>query len=375
LLRVPARFVLLAGIGMAAVCAYSAQFFIHQIKIEGRGAYIARLLTAGVAVFCTLAAIGVWVTSRQPGLGFVWGAIASVLALAMIGLRERGRISSGMFLWGALILLVIDLGGISAVNMRFRPMQSVMWEDADTAAFLMELPDGYRVYSPSYSLSQQTAALFEIEMASGIDPLQLRSYAKLMESASGVVQNGYSVALPPLEAETPAQSNRGVIPDATQLGLLNVGYVITEYDIDSDEFRLLQQIGETRVYQNRLAFPRAWVQQGLQLPGGLDRVSAVQAITVQPNDITIQAEGPGELVLSEVSYPGWVVRVDGEPSSVLEIGSILRGVELPAGKHGVRFVYRPRSVFIGVGLALAGWLAYFGLFYHERRDRNAHSVR
>ena len=336
LLRVPARFILVAGLGLAGVCAYGVQFFTQHTAIHGRGAYVARLLCAGVMGFSCLTAVGVWVTTGQPKIGFVWGAIAGGLALAMITLREHGKTTPRAWLWGAVALLVLDLGGISGVNMRFRPSQAVMWEDGNTAAFLTDLPDGYRVYSPSYSLAQQTAALFKIEMANGIDPLQLRSYAMMMESASGVAQNGYSVALPPLEAATPAQSNLAVVSDAAMLGLLNVGYVVAEYAIESADLILLQEMGETRVYQNRLAFPRAWVQPEMQIPSAPDGITDVQAI----HDSTERYQHSGKRTGSASLVRGQLSRL-GRNRGWRNPPAAGNWWDSAWGKIARRYVYRP----------------------------------
>jgi uncharacterized membrane protein YfhO len=66
-----------------------------------------------------------------------------------------------------------------------------------------------------------------------------------------------------------------------------------------------------------------------------------------PNQIKIQAEGPGLLVVSENAYPGWQVRVDGQEAE-LEINSgLFRAVTIPAGEHDVEFSFQPASVFLG----------------------------
>jgi len=55
-------------------------------------------------------------------------------------------------------------------------------------------------------------------------------------------------------------------------------------------------------------------------------------------------------------YPGWQVWVDGYQASIKTVTGLLRGVILEAGRHQVVFVFRPRTVFLGIGLGLIGWL-------------------
>lgn len=74
-------------------------------------------------------------------------------------------------------------------------------------------------------------------------------------------------------------------------------------------------------------------------------------ISEASNDsITIQTEtGRARvLVLTDQFYPGWEAEVDGTRTEILRANSFMRAVELPSGKHQVRFVYRPKSFYIGL---------------------------
>jgi len=66
-----------------------------------------------------------------------------------------------------------------------------------------------------------------------------------------------------------------------------------------------------------------------------------EAVQWHPNRVRVRASGPGLLVLSEVAYPGWRVRVDGAPAELRTPAGVLRGVLLPAGGHTVEFSYTP----------------------------------
>jgi hypothetical protein len=87
-------------------------------------------------------------------------------------------------------------------------------------------------------------------------------------------------------------------------------------------------------------------------------------------DVAANLQGPGLLVLSENYYPGWRAMVDGAPARILRVNYNLRAVVLSAGKHHVRFVFSPRSFYIGLlisvlaAAALAVWL-----FLPSRRFR------
>jgi hypothetical protein len=132
------------------------------------------------------------------------------------------------------------------------------------------------------------------------------------------------------------------------LGLFNVRFVASEFDLPMEGLTLLSRFGETRLYENQMALPRAWVQPAAAPVG--EQIRPVGGLSWEPSHIEMVAEGPGLLVLSEVYYPGWRVRVDGQPASIEQVAGLLRGVYLSPGEHRVLFNYQPASLYVGVFL-------------------------
>jgi hypothetical protein len=169
----------------------------------------------------------------------------------------------------------------------------------------------------------------------------------------------------------------------------------------SRRWRLLGRTAQADVYENARALPRAWlasearalgeqatlevIRKG-RLPEGAsweplrtalvesepaERLdgAAAEKITVpvgsaevtryEPNrvDVRTKAGGAAILVLGENHYPGWRAYLDGRSVGVLRVDYNLRGVYVPAGEHEVRFVYRPKSVYIGLVVSLLAALA------------------
>ncbi|MGO4705885.1 YfhO family protein [Microvirga sp. 2MCAF38] len=60
--------------------------------------------------------------------------------------------------------------------------------------------------------------------------------------------------------------------------------------------------------------------------------------------IEVQNEQAGMLVLHDIFYPGWEVRVDGERRPILRANLLFRGVEVGPGQHKVEFTFRPTSL-------------------------------
>jgi hypothetical protein len=95
-----------------------------------------------------------------------------------------------------------------------------------------------------------------------------------------------------------------------------------------------------------------WVGDGVTI-----RTAGRATITqYAPEAVTIQAQGPGYLVLTDAYYPGWVARVNGQPAQIWRANVMFRAVALPAGAHEVVFTYAPRSVTVGLWISVVAWV-------------------
>ena len=92
--------------------------------------------------------------------------------------------------------------------------------------------------------------------------------------------------------------------------------------------------------------------------------------------MTVEAtlNAPGIVVLSEVSYPGWRVRVNGRPARPCALMGLLRAVALPAGVWRIewRFVSLPTSDRSGAdSVTVMGLLGFYVRRRTPTRSRNA----
>ena len=354
LLRVPSRMLFAAGMAFAALAAHGLDGLLDMPRTSsGSGRSKINLALTGLLAFTILLAGMMLVFAPAFPWNAVWGAAMVILASLGVWSILQGWLpakSGAALLIG---LVILDGWAINRSLLDFRSPETVLAEGGESAAFLADHPGDFRVYSPSYSLPQQTAAFYRLELADGVEPLQLATYADFMAAATGVPRAGYSVTMPPYANGDPAADNAAYRPDPALLGLLNVRFVAAEFDLPVEGLRPRARFGETRLYENELARPRAWMQP---LDGGLDAPwRAAEVVARGPNRIVVQAEGPGLLVLSEITYPGWLAAVDGESTPLRTAFGILRAVSVADGEHRVEFIYRPWSVYLGLALGLAGW--------------------
>jgi len=76
----------------------------------------------------------------------------------------------------------------------------------------------------------------------------------------------------------------------------------------------------------------------------------------------INRSKPGFLVLSEIYYPdGWIALLNGDEIPIHKTNYLLRGMEIPAGKHTLELDFRPSTFYNGVKLSWLSLIFQLGL--------------
>ena len=346
LLRVPGRSIFLSGLS-AAVLAANFLDVLTKRNVSPVETKRINLLFAAVFLFEVIINGAVILLTKEFPVEFLWGL--SFFLIGFLLLRVFIKTRSGFWISSLVLLILIDLGAVNYLSINFRSQCEVNSEGAESAVYLGAQSGTFRVYSPSYSIPQLTASIFNLELADGIDPLQLIDYAVYFEKASGVPQEGYSVTMPPFHNGDPKTSNLEFTPDAQLLGKLNVRYIVSTFPINTDLLKLVKETSTDYIYENTMFLPRAWVQDEDKNAG--EGIISIPAIQISPNEIIVEAEGPGQLVLSEINYPGWKAEVNGEDAR-LDGKEIFRFIMLNEGKNSVRIYYRPIFTIIGLMISI-----------------------
>ena len=84
------------------------------------------------------------------------------------------------------------------------------------------------------------------------------------------------------------------------------------------------------------------------------------------HQLLIEAEAPadGFLLLADTFYPGWIAELDGKPVPIYRANLSVRAIQLPKGRHDVRFLYEAPEFFRGLRitlLAVSSLLIWLGI--------------
>ena len=364
LLRVPSRAWFLVGLSLAAVAAYAFNDLFEMPTRQEKPRWILPMVV--LTALSVFTAAGLALMGGKLPAGIIWAAVTFPLGLALIILINQFGAAKSGWAAGLVVLVVADLGGVNLLGMQFRSKCDVMSEGAEAALYLANRAGEFRIYSPSYSIPQQTAAALGLELADGVNPMQLASMAEFMEKAGGVTSTGYSVTIPAFASGDPKVDNVGAMPDTALLGLLNVKYVVSEFPLTSARLKEVWQAGNTHIYENLDVKPRVWVQPAGDL-AGTGHISAGRIILNQPNQLKVEVDGPGLVVFSMVDYPGWSLMVDGKPVDKLRIANLLISTEIGEGLHKVDLTFKPPLLTLGQVISALTWLIALGIGYTSFR--------
>jgi uncharacterized membrane protein YfhO len=212
--------------------------------------------------------------------------------------------------------------------------------------------------------------MYKLQSVDVYDPLYLERYAQLIAASERGNPN----------IDPPFGFNRIITPhryNSKIIDLLGVKYILSLSDIESNKLKKVFQEGETRVYENTAALPRAFFVKEISLaktkkeaivfllsekvnlketavvespsesfPFALSalKIGRAEIIDYQANRVKIETtnSADGFLVLTDSYYPTWRARVVNnkekeKPLKIYLTDFNFRGVFVPKGRHVVEF--------------------------------------
>lgn len=377
LFRSQERIALVFSSSLTLLMGYGLSHFVslvagsgHREAAHGALNKLLCALLAGMGTIGLLMFFGQTQAGSAPG-GLFSGLLGLVVFLSlMLGLGWLWNRFWSLRSWrhapalaGLLLLFTLDLFTLhQQTNIQDRrPERQVQSSPLIELLQASEAGGPFRIDSGGWYLPGNAGCVFGLEDTSGASQLQLADYASL----------------------------RSRLPVERVWELLNVRYVVTwqsALQVPSEVvYHTTTRQGED-VYLHRLldAAPRVWAvfqaevaakdqlvdrlsQPGLSrrlallegpldvpLSGEAERPAQLELSVPSAERLRVQADMParGLLLFSELYYPGWQARVDGQRVPIHRANGLLRAVEVPAGVHQVEMEYRPASVYAGMALSL-----------------------
>lgn len=96
-----------------------------------------------------------------------------------------------------------------------------------------------------------------------------------------------------------------------------------------------------------------------------DSTATIILTQYTPNHLTYTSENakPGVAVFSEMYYPnGWNAYIDGQLKEHFRVNYVLRGLEVPEGKHTIEFKFEPEIISYGGRITLASSIILIVIF-------------
>ncbi|NTU67730.1 MAG: YfhO family protein [Chlorobiaceae bacterium] len=408
--RVPSMALVAVSLCLAVLSGYGLQAFVDKPPAETAPVLRAAAVAVGILAVLFLSLEGTLeqlLRSRFPLVQVESPEIASMVdnlrwslwrgslfMLAMgiaataglVWLAARKIVTSGQ---AALLLVLLSAGDLLLVDRQIlfpddrslrpsplvaRPVVERALGGDEVTGFLSKQAGVFRIYPVGPLFSENKFGIAGIESVGGYHAAKLGAYQELLSRSSNL-------------------ANIGV------LRMLNVRYVISPAPLDYPELSpamagtLRTSSGDlpVAVYELSGTMPRAWfassvtsvaddaaaidaVMSGGGAPSeawatglpwqGTRRYASGTLLSIAraPESISmkVSAESDAFLVLSEVSYPKrWKLTIDGREANAVKVDGVIRGVELKAGKHDVRFTYDRSCFETGRALSMAAIAASF----------------
>jgi hypothetical protein len=114
----------------------------------------------------------------------------------------------------------------------------------------------------------------------------------------------------------------------------------------------------------------------------VDSTAIIKLTSYKANELVYESNTNSDqfAVFSEMYYKdGWNAYIDGELSNHFRVNYVLRGMEVPAGKHTIEFKFEPKVIETGSNIALASYALLFlipiGWFLFDKKKKKNEPTR
>jgi hypothetical protein len=329
-------------------------------------------------------------------------ALLAVATLAVIAGRRRLR--PVLFVTAMLALVALDAGRVAQLGFRYFPPTRLAFPPPTPAIrWLQSHAHGQRVSDPQTTLPPNTQMVYGLRSVQGYeapepDLRMFHLWQRIFPGQPYIFPLVVPALGPPQRHLLNVLGARYLVApgsDPPPIGALGgLGEPIARLP----DVRPVYEGPDATILENGEAAPRVFVPRSVRaarsdaqardlvmapsfrpprdaiVQGGPANAGAGGArIVKEANselDVQAQMTRAGLLVVNDRLKDGWSVTVDGRPARALRANALMRGVDLPAGSHLVRWSYRVPGLRAGVALSVLGLLALGGWLVATRRPRS-----
>ncbi len=326
--------------------------------------------------------------------------VFALLTAALIYFFIKDRIKLKMMIPVLIFLIVIDMWPVNKRYMnndKFVPAsqfnRSFSPSVADQA--IMADPEINRVLNLSVSTFNDASTSYYHHSIGGYHGAKLRRYQELIDSVMVNELVSFTNALRTARDQTdiePAMSSLNA------LNMLNTRYIIYNPEApplinpyamgnawfaskinwvlsSNEELQMIPFITSHEAIVKEIYRDYVGINQVTENNNAND---TIYLTSYKANELIYKSSASSDRValFSEIYYPaGWQAYIDNIPADHFRANYILRGLQIPAGEHEIKFLFRPESYFNGNRVSMAGSLllilisAGYGVVLFRRRNR------
>lgn len=383
----PVRIMIWVVFSLAVLAAIAAEWMWE--RPAGRRLYWTRLATAGAAAV-TIGAFAGWYFFQEISPTFIqatafaglWGLGLGLLTLFKP--TETGRASRSLKIWqvGVVFWLGVDLLAAGwwlnpLINRNFYAAHSETTQLAQAAKngrVYQSLADNYRLkfkrfvrvkdYQPLEPVSNlreiglpNANLLDHISFVNNFDPFSPERYARWMDELQNLPEESQKAWLSIMNVAVVqvvnAENPLGVdfVPLSPRPRFEWVGCAIAVESAEAAWHEVHYLLGRAAEERTQFVVIEDAPSALGCMAGGAGEVDVLEDL---PNRVVlaVDSQQEGWLVMRDVWYPGWKVKVDGHRRPMYRADYLFRGVALSPGEHVVVFEYRPVSFWGGLGISI-----------------------
>lgn len=382
----PSRIIFLLTIGLVVLSAFGLEEFLDK-KFGRRVVFCLLLIFIPLIIlllstyfFASLFPLVKDVSTSHVARRNLVFPIFTFITLLLIIVLKRQALRKDLLFVTILILSIFEL---LRFTFKLTPYSfgNIIYPRTQTTDLLASQPRPFRVMATDRRIANPNSLTpYKIESISGYDPLYLKKYARFVDAWESSTVNDNKLSLN--RFVTPSKYNSQIAD------LMNVEYVLSFDELKNPKLEKVLTEGETKVYKNKNAFPRAFLVNQIESKpsesevlksiinsstlneiayttnysfNGGDKTSRAQILNYSDQSITIKTEAKKDtpLIISNVYYPGWKAFVDGQEQEIKEVNYLMMAVIVPSGAHTTIITYKPDLFYKSLYLTSAGLVILF----------------